>query len=203
HDLAVTLSGTQVHAFLDAGELISASDDRHPAGFIGVNAGDEAWFDDVVVSRLSELPNQPPRATATATPTAGDAPLTVELAGSGSDDDGTVVAYAWTLTDGSTSDQRDLTHTFDTAGSFVATLTVTDDDGASASASVTILVYEPAPAADGSAGPSAVGRGCTCAGSRAGPEGVPLVALVALYLVCRRGQRSAGRSVARAPVATP
>lgn len=193
HELAVTLSGTRMHAVVDAVQLIATTDDRHPAGLVGLDAGDEAWFDDVSVSRLSELPNLPPRATAAATPTAGDAPLSVAFTGVGADDDGTIVAYGWSLTDGATSSDQNPTHTFVTPGSFVATLTVTDDRGASASDSVTIMVYQPAPSVDGPAAPPAVGRGCVCTGGDSGGAGASLISLIVLGL----GRRLRATPVAR------
>ncbi|MFH1810591.1 MAG: PKD domain-containing protein [Pseudomonadota bacterium] len=80
------------------------------------------------------------RSFVSATPMAVDAPLTVAFSGAGDDDDGTIVGCRWSMTDGATSGEQDPTHTFGKPGSFVATLTVTDDDGATATASVTIMV---------------------------------------------------------------
>ncbi len=97
--------------------------------------------------------NQPPVAQAGATPTSGDAPLTVAFTGTGSDPDGTIASYAWTFGDGGASTEQNPSHTYLSGGNFVATLTVTDDQGATGTASVAISVVSsnPAPVAD--AGP--------------------------------------------------
>ncbi|MFO7956539.1 MAG: PKD domain-containing protein [Candidatus Brocadiia bacterium] len=88
-----------------------------------------------------EAPNQPPTASATATPKSGTAPLEVSFDGSGStDSDGTIASYTWDFGDGSTATGATFTHTYSDAGSYAATLTVTDDDGATGSASVTVTV---------------------------------------------------------------
>ncbi len=87
------------------------------------------------------IPNQPPIAVASATITAGVAPLAVSFNGSASSDpDGSIASYAWTFGDGSTASGATTAHTYATAGSYSAKLTVTDNSGASASQSVTISV---------------------------------------------------------------
>ncbi len=88
-------------------------------------------------------PNQPPSANLTATPTSGHAPLTVAFVGSGTDPDGTVTSYSWAFGDGLGSTQQSPTHTYSTAGTYTATLTVRDDAGATASKSIQITVQPP------------------------------------------------------------
>lgn len=46
------------------------------------------------------------------------------------DDDGEVVDWVWTFGDGSSASGSDVSHTYDAPGSYLVTLTVTDDDGA-------------------------------------------------------------------------
>ena len=89
--------------------------------------------------------NQPPLAVADADVTSGYAPLTVAFSGSGSSDpDGDMLSYRWDFGDGSAPDpSADPIHTYDTAGSYVAVLTVTDPAGQSASAQVDIRVRRP------------------------------------------------------------
>jgi PKD repeat protein len=83
--------------------------------------------------------NQPPVAKASATPTSGTAPLAVNFSSAGSSDpDGTITSYAWTFGDGGTSTAANPSHNYASAGTFTATLTVTDNSGATASKSVTI-----------------------------------------------------------------
>jgi len=91
--------------------------------------------------------NQPPTAVATATPTTGDAPLTVQFDGSGSSDpgDGTL-SYEWDLDgDGEFDDSTAVqpSYTYSAGGSYTARLRVTDSQGASDTDSVTISVNNP------------------------------------------------------------
>jgi PKD repeat protein len=86
-------------------------------------------------------PNQPPTAVMSATPSSGAAPLTVTFSSAGSSDpDGTITAYAWNFGDGNTSNQANPSHAYSAAGTYVASLTVTDNAGATATASTTITV---------------------------------------------------------------
>ncbi len=83
----------------------------------------------------------PLTATASATPTSGNAPLSVSFTGSATG--GTApYSYSWNFGDGSTSTSQNPSHTYSSAGTYTATLTVTD--GASpantATSSVTITV---------------------------------------------------------------
>ncbi len=52
------------------------------------------------------------------------------------------MSYQWTFGDGTGSNQPNPTHTYDYAGNYPATLTVTDDRGAKASNTVSIMVTE-------------------------------------------------------------
>jgi PKD repeat protein len=83
--------------------------------------------------------NIPPVATAAANPTSGIAPLTVSFDGTGSNDpDGSIVSYAWTFGDGASAAGPTAGHTYSSAGSYAAKLTVTDNRGASSSTTVSI-----------------------------------------------------------------
>jgi PKD repeat protein len=89
--------------------------------------------------------NIAPTAAATGTPTSGNAPLDVDFDGSGStDSDGSISTYAWDFGDGSQiSNLQNPTHTYTTAGIYMATLTVTDDEGATNTDTVAITVTNP------------------------------------------------------------
>ena len=85
--------------------------------------------------------NAPPVAIAAADLNHGTAPLTVHFDGTGSyDPDGAITAYVWDFGDGNSSSEAAPAHTYETAGSYTATLTVTDDAGATSSDSVAVTV---------------------------------------------------------------
>ena len=88
--------------------------------------------------------NSPPAATFTAFPTSGEAPLRVSFNASGSSDsDGSIISYIWSFGDGKTGSGMITAHTYAVAGTYTATLTVTDDDNATGSFSNIIQVTEP------------------------------------------------------------
>jgi PKD repeat protein len=84
--------------------------------------------------------NEPPIVSASATPTSGAAPLSVSFTSSASDPDGSIVAYQWVFGDGQTSNLQSPTHTYQTAGTYPAKVTVTDNMGATASVTLNITV---------------------------------------------------------------
>jgi glucose/arabinose dehydrogenase/PKD repeat protein len=88
--------------------------------------------------------NQPPTASASANPTSGQAPLTVAFSSAGSSDpEGTTLTYSWTFGDGGASTQANPSHTYQSPGSYVARLTVSDGVNSSVSNSVPIAVGSP------------------------------------------------------------
>ncbi|NAZ16803.1 PKD domain-containing protein [Glutamicibacter soli] len=90
------------------------------------------------------LPNQPPTAVA-----GGDCTgLTCSFTGSGSNDpDGDIASYAWQFGDGESGTGEVAEHNYAAAGTYTATLTVSDADGATATDEVTVEVTEPPNAA--------------------------------------------------------
>jgi len=84
--------------------------------------------------------NPPPLTAASANPTSGIVPLTVNFGSAGSTDpDGTIASYSWNFGDGTaTSSSAAPTHVYQNAGSFTAVLTVTDSRGATGTAQVAI-----------------------------------------------------------------
>ncbi|GAB3818604.1 lectin [Kribbella italica] len=90
--------------------------------------------------------NRNPIAKAAATPTSGGRPLTVAFSSAGSSDpEGGALSYRWTFGDGGSSTQANPSYTYNTAGTFTATLTVTDPTGLTGSANVQISVGNTAP----------------------------------------------------------
>ncbi|MGB6382393.1 MAG: PKD domain-containing protein, partial [Syntrophobacteria bacterium] len=85
--------------------------------------------------------NQAPTASITASPTSGDAPLSVSFNDSGSNDpDGSIVSYSWNFGDGTSGTGVTAGHTYNNSGNYTVSLTVTDDNGATDSASTVIQV---------------------------------------------------------------
>lgn len=85
------------------------------------------------------LGDQPPEAAFTATPAKGLPPLTVSFNASPSRDrDGNLVSYHWDFGDGSNGSGVSASHDYVAAGSYLVTLTVTDDDGLTDTATNTV-----------------------------------------------------------------
>ncbi len=85
--------------------------------------------------------NTPPTAIIASTTSVGKAPLQIHFDGSAStDNDGTITNYAWDMGDGGTATGSKLTYTYVSAGTFNATLTVTDDGGLTDSIATAVIV---------------------------------------------------------------
>ncbi len=69
--------------------------------------------------------------------------LTCSFTDGSSDADGSIVSYAWSFGDGSSSADRHPTRSYTTAGSYSVRLVVTDDQGATASTTRTVTVSAP------------------------------------------------------------
>jgi len=95
----------------------------------------------IVPITVAEPPNVPPTAAIGTSGASGNAPFTVNFSGSGSSDpDGTIQSYAWNFGNGQTATGQDASTVYNSAGSYTATLTVTDDKGATGTSSQVITV---------------------------------------------------------------
>ena len=87
------------------------------------------------------LLNSPPVASFIGNPSYGAPSLTVSFNASTSyDSDGSIVSYAWNFGDGKSGSGITATNTYNSTGTYIAQLTVTDDGGASGHASQDIYV---------------------------------------------------------------
>ena len=111
--------------------------------------GGELWYVDLYGGKIHRLgysaTNQAPQAAVVATPSSGDAPLTVSLDASGSTDadPGDVLSYAWDADgDGELDDgtERTVTVTYDSPGTRTVRVRVTDTAGATDTATATVRV---------------------------------------------------------------
>ena len=124
--------------------------------------------------------NRNPEAVAKAVPRAGAVPLTVNFnGGSSTDADGDTLAYEWDFGDGSArSTAAQVTHTYTQAGTFTATLKVSDGRGGEDTATVEVEAGNEPPSAT-IASPAAgqrfaVDETITLNGSASDPEDGPL-----------------------------
>ena len=91
------------------------------------------------------IPNLPPTAALSVTPSSGIVPVTVSASTAGSSDiDGSVVASSINFGDGSAPvNGSSATHSYGAPGTYLVTATVTDNLGATSSSSATIVVSPP------------------------------------------------------------
>lgn len=89
-------------------------------------------------------PQEPVRAIISATPVNGVAPLEVNLSGLGSTGEGNLT-YQWEFGDGTTSELPETNKIYSVAGSYLVSLTVTDETGISDMAEIAIEVEDEAP----------------------------------------------------------
>lgn len=90
-----------------------------------------------------EVPNVPPHASFSFTPSNPTTDDTVQFTDESTDVDGTVVKWLWDFGDGSGSVKQNPTHRYYREGTYTVKLTVTDDDGDKDSFSDEVLVCAP------------------------------------------------------------
>lgn len=112
----------------------------------GAGAGNTAAASFVITEPVTppvEPPgtNTPPTVTLTANPSFGDAPLSVIFTATAQDEDGDELTYAWDFGNGDTADSGTTqSATYPTAGTYTASVTVSDPSGGTATAETTVIV---------------------------------------------------------------
>jgi len=95
-----------------------------------------------VVVDKEVVENQAPVAEFEYEPSTPEVDMDVDFTDLSSDPDGTIVQWEWDFGDDTTSDEKNPTHLYTTAGTYIVTLKVYDDSGDFAIASQEILVVE-------------------------------------------------------------
>ncbi len=113
---------------------------RSGPGVDGTTWGARAWFLFQDSSGNGTAPNQEP--TASFTVSCSDLTCSFDASGS-SDPEGPIASYAWDFGDGATGSGATAQHTYAAAGSYEATLTVTDGAGATAQTQRTAAPTDP------------------------------------------------------------
>jgi len=122
--------------------------------------------------------NREPTASFNHTPLQPTLFQTVQFRDNSTDPDGNVTAWAWDFGDGSTSTQEEPTHKYEERGSYMVTLTVTDNDGGTDASARIIATRNLEPTARFRApGTANVGDGVRFVDESTDPEGGPLTHL--------------------------
>ena len=90
--------------------------------------------------------NAPPVASFIESPTSGNVPLTVTFTDTSTGSN--LNSWSWTFGDGQTSTQRNPIITYSTAGTYVVTLTVTNDGGSNSAQNNVVVIHNALPVAD-------------------------------------------------------
>jgi PKD repeat protein len=117
---------------------VRATADTFEARFLPTVAG--AFTDSFTIQRGLPPANQPPTAAFTATPTGLSAAFD---ASTSTDPDGTINSYAWNFGDGTTGSGITTNHTYPAAGTYTATLVVTDNGGLTGTLAKPVTVTAP------------------------------------------------------------
>ena len=113
-----------------------------------LDMGFSDWTSEFTLSKIRRISyvdsNLPPVAAASANPTTGAPPLTVSFSSAGSSDpEGGSLSYSWNFGDQTTSTLPNPNHTYTSAGSYQARLTVSDGVNLTLSTPLTISVGNP------------------------------------------------------------
>jgi PKD repeat protein len=134
------------HTYLEPGTYTAKVTVKDPKGATGTAS---------VEIVVNDPPgNVAPTVEAAGDPTAGKPPLAVQFSAAGSDPDGDSLSYRWEFGDGGTSLLQNPSHTYTTAGTYEATVTVSDGRGGTATATVQVTVGNRAPTVELTATPT-------------------------------------------------
>ncbi len=138
-----TANGIQCNSSQKAPEHTYTTRGAYTASVFVTDSKGSSSSDSVTIN-VKGSNNEPPTVDATAQPTEGEVELTVQFRSNAVDSDGTIASYKWDFDNsdglGQDSTEANPTHTYKKAGSFVATVTVTDNGTASTVDSVTVVV---------------------------------------------------------------
>ncbi|MBN2134562.1 MAG: PKD domain-containing protein [Acidobacteria bacterium] len=130
------VDGTHIYGPMNFGTITSG---KHGIGLYYA----QAYIDNYQVTFLGSAPsNQSPTLNITASPTAGNATLTVNFTSTADDPDGenSAITYAWNFGDSGTSTAANPTHSYTSTGTYTATCVITDSGTPALTAQDTLLV---------------------------------------------------------------
>ena len=135
--------------FGDGGTVSTSQDPSHTYTVAGsytavVTVTDSTGASSTAALQIAALPPAALSATASASPTSGVAPLSVDFTGAGIGGS-PPYAYAWSFGDGSNGSGSTASHRYSAMGNYSATLSVTDATGTKATKSVAITVLASLP----------------------------------------------------------
>jgi chitodextrinase len=112
------------------------------------NSTEESGFSNIVAVNVSSTDTTSPTPvplTAVISPLNQSGVVPFELVFDGSQSTGAIINYEWTFGDGGTATASTVSHSYQTAGTYTATLTVKDGTGSTQQSSISITVTAPDP----------------------------------------------------------
>ncbi|MDO6819746.1 PKD domain-containing protein [Zobellia sp. 1_MG-2023] len=118
---------------------------------------------------ITEIENEAPVAVASGSPLTGYAPLNVQFSSNNSTDDKEVTGYFWDFKDGSTTTNKNPSHSFSEPGTYKVELSVKDKEGLTHLTTVEVKVNErPVDNSGGNTGGGDTGSGGSTGGGSTG-----------------------------------
>ena len=147
---AYDMDGTVANLAWDFGDSETSTEtdpdhqyDKHGTYTVTLIAEDDDGAKSAEISKIITVLNSKPIAKISAMPQTVFVGDELEFDGSGSSDaDGESLTYTWDLGDGSSGTGKTTKHVYPEKGTYLVTLTVTDESGNEASASVEIVIKD-------------------------------------------------------------